>query len=231
MTNHFKSLHHFKDKGEDKAKKENEGLSEDQIGTNEQRSSTGDPSYEQSNSGKLWTTFKGGNVDDCVVCMDTPTEPRNLKVKPVCPTCGAIQGIVTGDQPLGTMNVYTSSMSVAGYPKDGRIEIEYYIYSGHQGKDHPEPGKRFESIKQTAFLPDNERGRKIAKMLEVAFKRKLVFTIGHSRTTGKQGVVTWNDIHHKTNPNPGTQYGYPDETYLDRVEDELTVKGVTEKDI
>lgn len=27
------------------------------------------------------------------------------------------------------------------------------------------------------------------------------------------------------------RYGYPDETYLDRVEDELAVKGVTEKDI
>jgi deltex-like protein len=57
----------------------------------------------------------------------------------------------------------------------------------------------------TAYLPDNPRGQLIAKLLRVAFERKLVFTIGHSRTTGKQGVVTWNDIHHKTNPNPYTQ--------------------------
>lgn len=192
------------------------------------------------------TTFKDGNLDDCVICMDTLTEPMklqcghvfcaycigpHLKIKPVCPTCGAIQGIVIGDQPPGTMNVYSSSISVSGYPKCGRLDIEYHIHSGLQGADHPQPGKRFEGVKRTAYLPDNERGRQISQMLEVAFKRKLVFTIGNSRTTGKQGVVTWNDIHHKTNPNPGTQFGYPDETYLDRVMKELAAKGVTEKDI
>lgn len=34
-------------------------------------------------------------------------------------------------------------------------------------------------------------------MLEVAFSRKLVFTVGRSRTTGCEGVITWNYIHHK----------------------------------
>jgi deltex-like protein len=46
-------------------------------------------------------------------------------------------------------------------------------------------------ITRIAYLPDNEKGKKIAKLLRVAFDRKLIFTIGHSRTTGKQGVVTW----------------------------------------
>lgn len=82
----------------------------------------------------------------------------------------------------------------------------FYFHAFFTKKDHPQPGKRFEGIKRIAYLPDNERGRQILKMLQVAFKRKLVFTIGRSRTTGKEGVVTWNDIHHKTNPNPGTQY-------------------------
>ena len=45
-------------------------------------------------------------------------------------------------------------------------------------------------------------------MLKIAFERKLVFTIGNSRTTGAEGVITWNDIHHKTDQKPNTQYVY-----------------------
>ena len=69
-------------------------------------------------------------------------------------------------------------------------------------KDHPEPGKFYKGITRTGYLPDNKEGREIQEMLRIAFDRKLVFTIGHSRTTGKEGVITWNDIHHKTNPVP-----------------------------
>jgi hypothetical protein len=58
-------------------------------------------------------TVKHGDLDDCVICMEPPTLPRRLhcghifcdtcivrhfKVKPVCPTCGSIQGVVIGDQ-------------------------------------------------------------------------------------------------------------------------------------
>lgn len=148
--NSFQKITSFRRQRRRQSKNKNGGLSEDPFltGTKEQRSSTGDSSYEQPNSGKLLTAFKSRNVDDCVICMDTPTEPRKLqcghvfcaiciglqfKIKPVCPTCGAIQGIVTGDQPPGTMNVYSSSMSVAGFPKYGRIEIQYHILSGLQG--------------------------------------------------------------------------------------------------
>jgi len=36
-------------------------------------------------------------------------------------------------------------------------------------------------------------------MLRIAFNRRLTFTIGHSRTTGEDNLVAWNDINHKTN--------------------------------
>ena len=42
-------------------------------------------------------------------------------------------------------------------------------------------------------------------------------------------VVGWEclaGIHHKTSLSPGNMYGYPDEGYLDRVEDELKCRGV-----
>ena len=70
---------------------------------------------------------------------------------------------------------------------------------------HPDPGSYYESIYRTAYLPDNKQGKLVCKLLIVAFTRRLVFTIGSSRTTGKNGVITWNDIHHKTDPKPNTQ--------------------------
>jgi hypothetical protein len=39
---------------------------------------------------------------------------KQFKVKPVCPTCGSIQGVIIGDQPPGTMKVRTSYLSLPG---------------------------------------------------------------------------------------------------------------------
>lgn len=71
--------------------------------------------------------------------------------------------------------------------------------------DHPSPGTWYKGITRKAYLPNNSKGKQICAMLKVAFERKLVFTIGRSRTTGADGVITWNDIHHKTDPRPNSQ--------------------------
>ncbi|XP_063408755.1 uncharacterized protein LOC134692234 [Mytilus trossulus] len=222
-----------------------DGTDEDKDEKRNRNSTTG--AIPKSGTGKLGTTVKGGNLEDCVICMDTPDDPRRLNCghiycyncisqhfklnNPVCPTCGSIQGVVTGNQPPGTMEVYRRATPLIGYPGCGRIEIEYTIDSGRQGPEHLDEGQKFEGIRRIGYLPDTRKGQLVAKMLRVAFDRKLVFTIGVSRTTGKEGVVTWNDIHHKTNPKPYEQYGYPDDSYLDRVIEELSAKGVTERDI
>ena len=65
----------------------------------------------------------------------------------------------------------------------------------------------------------------------LAFKRRLIFTVGNSVTTGHFGVV-WAGIHHKTNVNGGAGgFGYPDDTYLRRVKEELATRFVKEGDI
>ena len=71
--------------------------------------------------------------------------------------------------------------------------------------EHPNPDTPYEGIQRSGYVPNNEKGRLVAKLLNVAFSRRLVFTIGRSRTTGKDGVITWNDIHHKTR-----MYGGPE---------------------
>ena len=79
------------------------------------------------------------------------------------------------------------------------IHTVYYFLQ----KVHPNPGKRYKALKRTAYLPNNAEGKEIYKLLRRAFDSKLIFTIGASRTTGKEDVITWNDIHHKTSVDGG----------------------------
>ncbi|XP_053406803.1 uncharacterized protein LOC123546492 isoform X2 [Mercenaria mercenaria] len=184
--------------------------------------------------------------EDCVICMDKVTDAKKLKcghtfcteciegyfrVKMVCPTCGKVCGTITGDQPDGTMEISKSSRHITGFERHKSIVITYRFYDGQQGPDHPNPGAVYKGIARSAYLPDTTEGREICAMLKVAFERRLVFTIGSSRTTGQEGVITWNDIHHKTDMRPNTQFGYPDDTYLQRVREELEVKGITREDM
>ena len=73
-------------------------------------------------------------------------------------------------------------------------------------EEHPYPGQEYYGTSRTAYLPNNDEGQKVHRLLKEAFRRRLVFTVGRSRTTGCDNQVTWNDIHHKTNPHGG-QHG------------------------
>lgn len=63
----------------------------------------------------------------------------------------------------------------------------------------------------------------------MAFDRRLIFTIGRSVTTGMEDVITWNEIHHKTELGL-SQYGhgYPDPDYLNNTLMELAAHGIGE---
>mgnify|MGYP003688372169 CR=1 FL=1 len=70
---------------------------------------------------------------------------------------------------------------------------------------HPNPECPYKGTRRLAYLPANQEGTNVLRMLEKAFKQRLTFTIGFSRTTGRNNVVTWNDIHHKTNTTGGPE--------------------------
>lgn len=72
-------------------------------------------------------------------------------------------------------------------------------------EENPNPGKRFKGIQLSGYVPNNHQGRMVAKLLNVAFSRRLVFTIGPSRITMEDDVIIWNDIHHKTRPHGGPE--------------------------
>ncbi|XP_055725249.1 E3 ubiquitin-protein ligase DTX3L-like [Salvelinus fontinalis] len=179
----------------------------------------------------------------CPICMDIFTNKEKLScthefckeclrrsvetMGPSCPVCKDVYGKVEGDQPDGTMKHTISYTNLPGFTQCGTIVINYDIPDGKQTKKHPNPGKHFYGTKRMAYLPNNMEGNEVLKLLKKAFNQRLIFTVGISRTTGAEDVVTWNDIHHKTNIEGGAQnFGYPDHDYLRRVKDELKAKGI-----
>ncbi|TFK01208.1 FH1/FH2 domain-containing protein 1 [Platysternon megacephalum] len=151
-----------------------------------------------------------------------------------CPTCKAIYGEKTGTQPPGKMEFHIIPHSLPGYTESKTIRIVYDIPTGIQGPEHPNPGKKFTArgFPRHCYLPDNEKGRKVLKLLIVAWDRRLIFTIGTSSTTGECDTVVWNEIHHKTEFGSNlTGHGYPDPNYLDNVLAELMAQGVSEANL
>jgi len=99
------------------------------------------------------------------------------------------------------------------------------IASGLQTEEHPHPGRAFFAVgfPRICYLPDCPLGRKVLRFLKIAFDRRLLFSIGRSVTTGREDVVIWNSVDHKTQFNM-----FPDPTYLQRTMQQLVHLGVTD---
>ena len=130
----------------------------------------------------------------CSSCYD-----NILKTSPKCPFCLTFFDAPFGNQPKkGKMNHRIMHYNLPGFEKFKTIEITYEIPSGVQDESHPNPGRPYSGAYRTAYLPDNEEGNELLKLLYKAFECRLTFTIGRSRTTNLDDMLTWNDIHHKT---------------------------------
>lgn len=66
---------------------------------------------------------------------------------------------------------------------------------------HPNPRQKYYGLKTTAFVPFNHKGKKLYRLLEVAFKYKLLFTVA-TTSTGEERV-TFSDIPLKTKESGG----------------------------
>jgi hypothetical protein len=141
-------------------------------------------------------TLAGCGHTFCTKCIDD----HFRLAKQACPLCNKFYGQIIGPQPDGVMTSMVIDSAVPGYETESTraIVITYNIPNGIQDARHPHPGAWFRGVHRVAYLPDTPKGREVLKLLEKAFESKLVFTVGKSRTTGHDNVVTWNDIHHKT---------------------------------
>ncbi|XP_008319737.1 E3 ubiquitin-protein ligase DTX4a isoform X2 [Cynoglossus semilaevis] len=150
-----------------------------------------------------------------------------------CPTCKTIYGVKTGNQPPGKMEYHVIPHSLPGHPDCKTIRLIYNIPPGIQGPEHPNPGKPFTArgFPRHCYLPDSEKGRKVLRLLLVAWDRRLIFSVGTSSTTGESDTVIWNEVHHKTEFGSNlTGHGYPDLGHLDNVLEELKAQGITEEE-
>nr|CAD7590735.1 unnamed protein product [Timema genevievae] len=171
---------------------------------------------------------------DCLNAMLTSQITNTNKSLYIqCPVCKMIYGEKTGNQPPGSMTWALLNHSLPGHPGSRTIQITYNIASGIQGPEHPSPGRPYYAVgfPRVCYLPDTEKGRRVLKLLSTAFERRLVFTVGRSVTTGREDVVTWNEIHHKTEAGSSNSgHSYPDPGYLDNCLSELAAHGVIDTD-
>ncbi|EDX17260.1 protein deltex [Drosophila simulans] len=148
---------------------------------------------------------------------------KNLFIE--CPVCGIVYGEKVGNQPIGSMSWSIISKNLPGHEGQNTIQIVYDIASGLQTEEHPHPGRAFFAVgfPRICYLPDCPLGRKVLRFLKIAFDRRLLFSIGRSVTTGREDVVIWNSVDHKTQFNM-----FPDPTYLQRTMQQLVHLGVTD---
>lgn len=167
---------------------------------------------------------------DCLNSLLTrQSSSENLFIQ--CPLCMKIYGQRIGNQPPGTMEwSIIRGVSLPGFPNTRTIQITYHIASGIQTYEHPNPGKPYYAVgfPRVCYLPDTDKGRRVLRLLGVAFKRRLVFTIGRSVTTGREDVVTWNDIHHRTSLSGGSA---DNSWFLDNCLQELSRHGVDDTEL
>nr|XP_039254934.1 uncharacterized protein LOC120331836 [Styela clava] len=165
---------------------------------------------------------------DCKHAFHQSCIDKAFTVSKKCPMCMRYYGKVEGTQPRhATMHSTVIRNPLPGYKCD-TIQINYNIPSGTQGPEHPNPGARYRGTSRTAYLPNDTLGKELLHLLKKAFDARLTFTVGRSVTTGCDNCVTWNDIHHKTSMHGGpANFGYPDQTYLTRLRQELADKGIT----
>jgi len=197
-----------------------------------------------------WVKYEPKPQDQCPICFET--YPPNADVVLLkcnhhyckaciigcysqgfilCPMCKTCYGIRVGSMPEGKLKIEPLAVGkcpLSGYESYGTFRLRMSFPDGIQGEDHPNPGQAFEGTSRTAYLPDTPEGKEVLNLIQTAWDRKLLFRIGTSVTTGADNQVIWNGIHLKTQTQGGaTNFGYPDDTYFQRVKKELADKGIS----
>lgn len=125
-------------------------------------------------------------------------------VKPQCPICREPFVIHTGPQPRHVgeyCQVHKQPFSLLFYPSCSALSLRMFIPAGRDPRTHtPHAG-----VHVTVFLPDNVEGQDLARLLELGFKRRLLF-----RQQGPALV-----------PNGIELKRFPDVTYLARLRGDL----------
>lgn len=184
--------------------------------------------------------FKINKIHTCKICLETSqedTEPTNWIKMDCCHeylkkdcfkslmesqinSCPHCMTSLNKDNklPYGSMTIRKSNNQITF--KGSKVNTILITYNLEKGKD-------YRGEQRCGIIPDTKLGNKVVDKLINAFKNGYTFTIGKSITTGIYGIV-WGGIHHKTTYSK-SPYGYPDDTYLFRVENELAAFNIFDK--
>ncbi|XP_015260684.1 PREDICTED: E3 ubiquitin-protein ligase DTX3L-like [Cyprinodon variegatus] len=112
------------------------------------------------------------------------------------------------------------------FPDANTLKITYVFPEGVQTEKHPNPGRPYAESRLSSYLPDNNEGNSVLKLLEKAFNQQLLFAIAPGEN-GKD-VITTAAVPLKTQPEgEGSRPdGYPDKEYLKMLKNVLRSKGV-----
>lgn len=171
----------------------------------------------------------------CCICLDESPDAKLpcghafhascleswFEQRPICPTCRQAHGEHRGSMPDGSMSWSWSRATLAGQPAEcGTIVLHFNFPSGTGSQ-----GQVYDGRSQHAYLPDNDEGRQLLAMFQLAFRRRVLFSLDRSLTTGR-----WQPtfaIHLKTSMTGGpARHGYPDDQYFASATRELRDKGI-----
>lgn len=147
---------------------------------------------------------------------------RWFEVRRSCPECLYSCGPVFGFGPRVGKMIWSSDEGLL----PGHLDAKGTLVLSFQFPDGvTEEGQKYSGRSVVAYLPENAIGLQILELFKVAFKRRLLFSLGVSLTIGAYWP-TFN-VHMKTSRSGGiASHGYPDASYMERVLDELAQNGV-----
>ncbi len=164
----------------------------------------------------MFTELKGEEVlkmNCCKQVLLQDTVISFMTTQTSCPLCKSLFTSGTGPQPSGTMTIIEKKFACDGHAP-GTFEIIYNFSSGTRNGNH------YSGDTRRNYIPMDDYGNQILKILISCFEKGYLYTIGSSASTGADNVIKFN-IHQKTRTNGGeTAHGWPDSTYLDRLKSE-----------
>nr|MDT0252840.1 macro domain-containing protein [Endozoicomonas sp.] len=176
---------------------------------------------------------KGGKGIDCGICGESSPEKSSQLVKgvQVCSGCAAeyqdkgvdLAKVAKLDEEYAAikyhdLQIRTESRDLPGYPGAGRIVVHIAATTPRSLSD----GQQLiiTTKAHDHYLPNNDIGKELLRLLKVLHKEKLIYKIDKSLTLGQLGI-TFN-FHLKTADSGGEgAHGYPDQGYASRALNEI----------
>jgi deltex-like protein len=156
---------------------------------------------------------------------------QNETLHYAAPRDGRIHPSQMGTSPAGTLRIQLTPKICPGFrPSCTVIELHYEIPSGIQREYHPNPTVPYQGDDRTAFLPDNEEGRKLLTRFKYAWYHGHMLSVGRSQTHCKDNMTLWSTVPQKSGL-AGGPFGFPDSQYIAAVNKELDDLNIPTADV